>query len=387
MITFKQRRGMIRLEEEKNMTVPTTKIKVIGVGGAGGNTLNSMLEGQNFDSIEFIAANTDAQALNMSKAHHTVQLGVKSTRGLGTGANPELGKRAAEEDIEKIIELVQGTDIVFLTGGLGGGTGSGALPVIAQALQEKNILTITLVSKPFVFEGRRRAKIAQEALEQLKKHTDTLLVIPNQKLLELSMEKKPTLIEAFNMVNNTIAQSVHSISDIITKPGQINVDFADVKSIMKHMGLAVMGTARARGPNRAVDATMQAISSSILENMSIDGAQSILLSITGNEKLGLEEVSAAASIIYEKAHEDANIILGSVIDNTLEDEIIITVVATGFGTSIQQQRQAEAVHMPAKPAFKEKCEEQSAIQREATTLFDDMDIPAALRRTQSIQRD
>jgi len=364
---------MIRLEEDRSTIVPTTNIKVIGVGGAGGNTINSMVD--MFHDIEFIAANTDAQALNGSKAAVRMQLGIKSTKGLGTGANPELGKRAAEEDIEHIVDLVKDADIVFLTGGLGGWTGSGALPVIAQTLQEHNILTITLVSLPFVFEGKRRAKIAHEALEQLKKYTDTLLVIPNQKLLDI-VDAKPTLIEAFNTVNATIAESVRSISDIITRPGQINVDFADIKSIMKRMGLGVMGTGRASGVDRATVATMAAISSPLLENMSIDGAQSLLLSISGSDQLGLDEVSAAASIIYQKAHEDANIILGSVIDNTLGDEIIITVIATGF-TPVESPRLA------TKPALKEKkCEQ--VVEERQTYQFDDIDIPAALRRSGGI---
>ncbi|KKR97234.1 MAG: Cell division protein FtsZ [candidate division TM6 bacterium GW2011_GWE2_41_16] len=366
---------MIRLEEERTTIVPTTKIKVIGVGGAGGNIINSMVD--SFPHIEFIAANTDAQALNLSKAQVRIQLGLKATKGLGTGANPDLGKRSAEEDLEKIIELVQDSDIVFLAGGLGGGTGSGALPVIAQALQENNILSITLASKPFVFEGRRRAKIAQDAFELLKKYTDTLLIIPNQKLLEL-VDKKPTLVEAFNIVNETIAESVRSISDIITKPGQINVDFADIKSIMKRMGLAVMGTGRAHGEDRAIDATMAAINSPLLENMSIDGARSILLSISGNDKLGLEEVSAAASIIYQKAHEDANIILGSVIDNSLEDDIIITVIATGFEQ--QATTQQSVARMTTKPALKEQVEEIERHEKQSAQ-FDNLDIPAALRRS------
>jgi cell division protein FtsZ len=320
---------MIEFEiEKKRQEVPSVSIKVIGVGGAGGNTVNSMVDIEG-DRIEFIAANTDAQALNLSKAQYMVQLGIKSTKGLGAGANPELGKRAAEEDIEKVMEYLEDADIVFLTGGLGGGTGSGGLPVIAHALKEKGILTIAVVTKPFLFEGKRRAAVAESSLEYLKKEVDTLIVIPNQKLLEV-VDRHVSMIDAFAMINDVLNQSVKGIADIIAKPGHINVDFADVRTIMKDMGLAVMGTGRASGDHRAHEAALQAITSPLLENMNIAGACGVLLNITGGTNLGLHEINEAASVIYEQADQHANIIIGSVIDPSLTDEVVITVIATGF---------------------------------------------------------
>lgn len=334
------------LLEEQNR-LGKASIKVVGVGGAGGNTINSMIEkGLNSD-IEFIVANTDAQSLMLSRATHKVQLGVKSTKGLGTGANPEVGRRAAEEDIDKLLEVIGNADIVFLAAGMGGGTGSGAAPVIARALRERNILTIAVVTKPFIFEGRRRAKVAFEAVKALRSEVDTLLIVPNQKLLEIS-DDKVSMIDAFALVNDVLDQSVRGITNIITKPGHINVDFADLGTIMRDMGLAVMGTGKSSGPDRARKAATSAISSPLLENMSIKGAKGVLLNITGGKNLGLHEINEAASVIYQQADEDANIILGSVIDETLGDEIIVTIVATGFDESCVEELKA-----PAKTAAQE----------------------------------
>ncbi|MGE0009457.1 MAG: cell division protein FtsZ [Candidatus Babeliales bacterium] len=319
------------LDERKK---PIACIKVIGIGGAGGNTINSMVEAK-FQDIEFIAANTDAQALDLSKADHKIQLGAKSAKGLGTGANPELGKKAAEEDLDKVMELTQDADIVFLAGGMGGGTGSGALPVISRALREQGILTIAVVTKPFLFEGKRRAAVAEQAIETLKQAVDTLLILPNQKLLE-EVDQNMSMTDAFSLMNNVLSQSVKGIADIITKPGHINVDFADVRTIMKEMGLAVMGTGRASGPDRAEEAALHAITSPLLENMSIEGARGVLLNISGGASLSLHEMSKAASIIYEQADENATIILGSVIDHSLGDEVIVTVIATGFDKVAKQ---------------------------------------------------
>jgi len=304
-------------------------IKVVGVGGAGGNTVNSMIEKGLNSEIEFIIANTDSQSLMLSKATHKVQLGIKSTKGLGTGANPEIGRRAAEEDLDKLLEVIGDADIVFLAAGMGGGTGSGATPVIARALRERNILTIAVVTKPFMFEGRRRARVAYDAVKALRSEVDTLLIVPNQRLLEIS-DNNVSMIDAFALVNDVLDQSVRGISNIIIKPGHINVDFADLCTIMRDMGLAVMGTGKSSGENRAKQAAMSAISSPLLENMSIKGAKGVLLNITGGKNLGLHEINEAASVIYNQADEDANIILGSVIDETLGDEIIVTIVATGF---------------------------------------------------------
>lgn len=325
---------MIEFADDVHMQLPDALIKVIGVGGAGGNTVNAMVDDQ--DNIEFIVANTDAQALNQSKAHHKIQMGIKATKGLGTGANPELGKRAAQENLDIILDLASDANIVFLTGGMGGGTGSGGLPVIAQALREKGILTIAVVTKPFMYEGKKRARVAQEAIETLTSCVDTLLIVPNQKLLEL-VDSTVSMIDAFAMINDVLSQSVKSIADIISKPGHINVDFADVSIIMKNRGLALMGSARVAGKDRAQEAALQAISSPLLENMSIAGARGVLINITGGANLTLHEVNQAASIIYEQVDEDANIIVGSVIDTNLEDDIVLTVIATGFDHDRKEQ--------------------------------------------------
>lgn len=326
-------------------------IKVIGVGGAGGNTVNSIV-GSGYNGIESIVANTDAQALGLSKASHTIHIGVKSTKGLGTGANPELGKRAAEEDLDKIMEAIGDADIVFLTAGMGGGTGSGALPVVAHALRERGILSIAVVTKPFIFEGKRRATVADKAIDALRKEVDTLIIIPNQKLLDV-VDQNVSMIDAFAMINEILSKSVKGISDIITKPGHINVDFADVRTIMKDMGLAVLGTGCATGEGRATQAAMNAISSPLLENMSIKGARGILLNISGGKNLGLHEISQAASVMYDQVDEDATIILGSVIDEALTDQVTVTIIATGFKpqesvitAKIVEQKDTVALELP-----------------------------------------
>ena len=312
--------------EEQATVLPS--IKVIGVGGAGGNTVNSLVE-SGCDCIHCIAANTDAQALEQSRAQQKIQLGVKATKGLGTGANPEIGKHAAEEDLDKIMESVGTADIVFLTAGMGGGTGSGALPVIAHALKEEGILTIAIVTTPFMFEGKRRGSIAQAAIEKVEREVDALIIVPNQRLLDI-VDHDASLLDSFAMINDMLSQSVKGIADIITKPGYINVDFADLKAIMKNMGLAVMGTARASGANRASIAAQEAISSPLLENMTIKGARGVILNISGGSSMGLHEINEAASIIYEQAAEDAHIIVGAVIDPSLQDDIAVSVIATGF---------------------------------------------------------
>jgi len=337
------------IKDELNLTPPAS-LKVIGIGGAGGNTVNSIIE-SGCSSIESIAINTDAQALHFSKAHHKVQIGIKSTKGLGTGANPELGKRSAEEDLDKIMEMLADTDIAFLTAGMGGGTGSGATPIIARALKEHNILSIAIVTLPFEFEGKRRARIAQETVARLKQEVDTLIIIPNQKLLDV-VDKDVSMLDAFAMINEVLSQSVKGITDIITKPGHINVDFADVRTIMKGRGLAVMGSAKALGENRAEEATLKAITSPLLENMRIKGAHGVLLNITGGKNLSLHEISQAAQIIYEEAAEDAHIILGSVIDEALDEEINVTIIATGFETEQKEQVQPAPVSSDKKVAEK-----------------------------------
>lgn len=315
-------------QDELSIQSPVARIKVMGVGGAGGNTVNHMISSK-YENVEFIVVNTDVQALRNSQASVKLQIGSKSTRGLGAGANPEIGKKAAEEDLEKICNFLKESDIVFLTAGLGGGTGSGALPVIAKAAKEVGVLCVAVVTKPFLFEGKKRMKTAESALENLKNSIDTLIVIPNQKLLDIA-DHKVSLIDAFGMINEVTHQFVKSVADIILKPGHINVDFADICTIMRDMGLAVMGTGVASGPDRAQKAALQAISSPLLENADIHDAKAVLLNITGSSKLGLHEVHSAASIIYQTA-QDAEIIMGSVIDESMGDDVLVTIIATGIG--------------------------------------------------------
>lgn len=379
---------MEELQQQTTTVNVVPSIKVIGVGGAGGNTVNSLV-GSGCEHIECIVANTDGQALEVSKAHQKIQLGVKATKGLGTGANPELGKRAAEEDLDKIIEAIGGADIVFLTAGMGGGTGSGALPVIARALTKEGILTIALVTKPFSFEGKRRAQIAEKAIETLKKEVDSLIVIPNQRLLEI-VDTEVSMVEAFSLINDMLGNSVKGIADIITKPGYINVDFADVKAIMKGMGLSIMGTGRASGEERAKNAALAAISSPLLENMSIRGARGVLLNITGSTNLRLHEISDAASIIYEQVAEDAHIILGSVIDDSMGNDVLITVIATGFepreaSEDIQStQTVVSQENFTAKPHV--KAPEGAASLADAASFADELDQPTFLRRQQMSEK-
>jgi cell division protein FtsZ len=326
-------------------TLSTTlgaSIKVIGIGGAGGNAVNSMIEAGDIGTVSFIVANTDAQSLNLSLAEHKIQLGHKVTKGLGAGSNPEVGRRAAEEDLESVISAISDADILFLTAGLGGGTGSGSLPIIAAAAKELGILTVAIVTKPFTFEGKRRLVYAEQAVKQLRGVVDIFIVVPNQKLLEIA-DPKISMIDAFGLSNNVLKQAIKGISDIITRPGLINVDFADVRAVMKEMGLAIMGTARCKGEDRAAKAAMSAINSPLLENVNIQGARGVLINITGNSDLGLHEINDAASVVYDMVSEDANIILGSVIDPAMHDEIMVTVIATGFEGAQAQIAQPAAV--------------------------------------------
>ena len=399
---------MIAFEPEKKQFVSIATIKVIGVGGAGGNTVNSMIEA-GCEGFECIVANTDAQALELSKAENKIQIGIKSTKGLGTGANPEIGKRAAEEDLEKVMEVIGDADIVFIAAGMGGGTGSGAAPVIARALREKGVLSIAIVTKPFLFEGKRRSKVALDAVEQLRKEVDTMIVIPNQKLIDIS-DKNVSMIEAFGLINELLGQSVRGISDIITKPGHINVDFADVRTIMRDRGMAVMGTGKSSGPERARKAAENAIASPLLESVSIKGAHGVLLNITGGKNLGLHEISEAASVIYDQVHEDANIILGSVIDESLDEDVIVTIIATGcerenheiheepvqIKATIRDEVEEVAIQPNEEPTPVVQKEAAPAIDREEKTMIkeeplvmaeseekidlNDLDVPAYLRK-------
>jgi len=312
------------------------RIKVIGVGGGGNNAINRMIEA-NVLGVEFISANTDVQALEGSHAPIKLQLGVKLTSGLGAGANPDVGRRAALEDSDKIIEALEGADLVFVTAGLGGGTGTGAAPVIASLASEMGALTIAVVTRPFAFEGKRRAMQAERGLQELLESVDTLIVIPNDKLLTTA--KDAGFFESFRIADDILRQGVQGISDIITIPGVINRDFADVKTTMAGMGYSVMGTAVRSGPDRSKEAAKAAIASPLLEAGAIDGARGILINITGSSSLKLSEVIEASSIIQEAAHEDANIIFGAVLDETLGDEVKFTVIATGFREAMPERRE------------------------------------------------
>jgi cell division protein FtsZ len=308
----------------------SARIKVIGVGGGGGNAVNRMIEAK-IEGVEFLVANTDLQALRTSKAPVKIQLGQKLTKGLGAGANPEIGRKAALEDTDKIIEALEGADMVFVTAGLGGGTGTGGSPIIAALGAELEALTVAVVTTPFLFEGRKRMRQADQGLQDLRDAVDTVIAIPNERLLQC-VEKGTSLFDAFRIADDILRQAVQGISDIITIPGIINRDFADVKAIMKDMGMAVMGTAVASGESRAVDAAKAAIASPLLEDQSVEGAKGVLINVTGSSNLSLHEVHEASTIIYNAAHEDANIIFGAVQDESMKDKVKITVIATGFGS-------------------------------------------------------
>ncbi|OPX04598.1 cell division protein FtsZ [Geobacillus proteiniphilus] len=358
-------------------------IKVIGVGGGGNNAVNRMIE-YGVQGVEFIAVNTDAQALNLSKAPIKLQIGAKLTRGLGAGANPEVGKKAAEESKEQIEEALRGADMVFVTAGMGGGTGTGAAPVIAQIARELGALTVGVVTRPFTFEGRKRATQAASGIAAMKEAVDTLIVIPNDRLLEI-VDKNTPMLEAFREADNVLRQGVQGISDLIAVPGLINLDFADVKTIMSNKGSALMGIGIASGENRAAEAAKKAISSPLLET-SIDGAQGVLMNITGGMNLSLYEVQEAADIVASAADQEVNMIFGSVINENLKDEIIVTVIATGFNENVASQPRPPRIGIgtvpKAAPAPKrEKREEpiQDYAALRSGQAEDPLDIPAFLR--------
>ncbi len=345
-------------------------IKVIGVGGGGSNAVNRMIDAR-LKGVDFIAVNTDRQALLLSNASHKVQIGEKLTKGLGAGANPEIGQKAAEESREIIHNLLQGSDMVFITAGMGGGTGTGATPIIADIARQLGILTVGIVTKPFTFEGRKRALHANEGIKELKEKVDTLVIIPNDRLLQIS-EKRTSIIEAFTIADDVLRQGVQGISDLIAVPGLVNLDFADVKTIMLNTGMAHMGIGCSNGENRAAEAAKQAIQSPLLET-SIEGAKGVLLNITGGSNLGLFEVNEAAELVSQSADADANIIFGAVIDENLKDEIRITVIATGFSDD------------KPKKTIKKGME-----KRTEDSLFGgyegiDLDVPTFLRKKRSIK--
>ena len=347
MITFDERPGdgtlAVTLEEEQ---LPA-KIKVIGVGGGGGNAVNRMIQA-GIKGVEFLVANTDLQAMRTSLAPVKIQMGGKLTKGLGAGANPEIGKQAALEDTDRILEALSGADMIFITTGMGGGTGTGAAPIIASLAAELGSLTVAVVTKPFGFEGKRRRVQAEQGIRSLRDTVDTLITIPNERLLNF-VERGTSLGDAFKIADDILRQAVQGISDLITVPGEINLDFADVKTIMHGMGMALMGTGVSSGEHRAVEAAQRAISSPLLEEASIEGAKGVLINVTGGADMTLFEVHEAASIIQEAADEEANIIFGTVIDPRMKDEVKVTVIATGFDAATKGLLNARGEALSAQP--------------------------------------
>jgi len=347
---------MIEFDENRNMAA---KVKIIGVGGGGNNALNTMIS-SNLTGVEFIAANTDAQALAANLAPLKFQLGANLTKGLGAGANPEIGRKAALEDVDMIREILKGADMVFITAGLGGGTGTGGAPVIAEVAREMGALTVAIVTKPFHFEGKKRMKQAEEGLANLRMTADALITIPNQRLLSIS-GKNMTLLESFKKADEILYHAAKGISDIIVGHGIINLDFADVRTVMSETGMALMGTGIASGENRSIEAAQRAISSPLLEDITIEGARGLLINITGGEDMTLSEINEATSLIQKEAHEDANIIWGMVIDPSMKDVIRITVIATGFGKAEAKKMDKPLPigikRFPHLPGFKDRSKE------------------------------
>jgi cell division protein FtsZ len=371
------------LEFDTNLDSLAT-IKVIGVGGGGNNAVNRMIE-HGVQGVEFIAVNTDAQALNLSKAEVKMQIGAKLTRGLGAGANPEVGKKAAEESKEQLEAALSGADMVFVTAGMGGGTGTGAAPVIAQIARDLGALTVGVVTRPFTFEGKKRSGQASGGIGAMKEAVDTLIVIPNDRLLEI-VDKSTPMLEAFREADNVLRQGVQGISDLIAVPGLINLDFADVKTIMSNKGSALMGIGVAAGDNRAAEAAKKAISSPLLET-SIDGAQGVLMNITGGSNLSLYEVQEAADIVATASDQEVNMIFGSVINDNLKDEIIVTVIATGFNEEIPQQKVTRPTFGQAKAPVsgvkreqkREEVHQEPARSTNNVSQEEALDIPTFLR--------
>jgi len=334
------------------------RLKVVGVGGCGGNAVNTMIE-SGLEGVEFLAANTDSQALTKSRANIKIQLGVGLTKGLGAGANPEVGRNAAMESRDALVEALRGADMVFITAGMGGGTGTGAGPIVAEAAREVGALVVAVVTKPFSFEGTKKMRQAEEGLKRIKDVVDTVITIPNQRLLSVA-NKNTSLTEAFKKADEVLLQAVKGISDVITVPGLVNVDFADVKTIMSEMGQALMGSGVARGENRAAEAARKAISSPLLEDISINGAKGVLINITGSSDMTIHDVNEASTLIHEEAHADAHIIFGAVIDEEMGEEVRVTVIATGFGKAEEARLPKDGIA----PAM----------------IIDDLDVPTHIRK-------
>ncbi|WP_092347028.1 cell division protein FtsZ [Desulfuromusa kysingii] len=347
------------------------KIKVIGVGGGGGNAVNTMIR-NNVEGVEFLTANTDAQALRRSDASMKVQLGGHLTKGLGAGANPEIGRQAAEEDKQRLVEMFEGADMIFVAAGMGGGTGTGAAPIIAAAAKEAGALTVGVVTKPFTREGRQRMKRAEAGIAELREVVDSLVVVPNDRLLGLA-GKHMSILDAFKPADDVLRQAVQGISDLITTEGLINVDFADVRTVMSNHGMAMMGIGVAEGERRAAEAAHNAISSPLLEEVDISGAMGVLVNISGSSSMTMEEFEEASTIIHEKVHEDANIIVGLVIDESLGDKIKITAIATGFGEAFEE-----------KPNIVDAVDQRSQTLSQISTKIEDLDVPTHIRNQQPI---
>lgn len=359
----------------------TATIKVIGVGGAGNNAVNRMVEA-GIKNVEFIAVNTDRQALNTSKAGSKIQIGEKLTRGLGAGANPDIGAQAAEESKAELAEVLKGADMVFVTAGMGGGTGTGAAPIVAATAKEMGILTIGVVTKPFTFEGKKRLAQAERGIANLKGKVDTLVVIPNDKLLQV-IDRKTSMIEAFRMADDVLRQGVQGISDLISVPGLINLDFADVKTIMLNQGMAHMGIGSASGENRAEDAAKQAIQSPLLET-SIEGAKGVIINITGGADIGLHEANTAAELVQRSADPEANIIFGTVTDDSMGDEIQITVIATGFEKEEDRKNGVSGYDNIVADAWRKRsATTQTTSSNDSNS--NDLDIPTFLRKNKGLK--
>ena len=368
------------MEESGLMIDGTATIKVIGVGGGGTNAVNRMVD-SGIRGVEFVAVNTDRQALLLSKAASKIQIGEKITRGLGAGANPDIGAQAAEESKNEITEALRGADMVFVTAGMGGGTGTGAAPIVAACAKEMGILTIGVVTKPFTFEGKKRLSQADRGIESLKSKVDTLVVIPNDKLLQV-IDRKTSIVEAFKMADDVLRQGVQGISDLIAVPGLVNLDFADVKTIMLNTGMAHMGIGRASGESRAEEAAKQAVQSPMLET-SIEGARGVIINITGGNNLGLHEVNTAAELVQRSVDPEANIIFGAVIDETLEEDIVITVIATGFEDEERNKLGSMPVNKIVDKAWEQTIKANPAPAEPAANTASDLDIPSFLRKNKA----
>jgi len=387
-----ERQASINREQIETEPLNVARIKVVGVGGGGNSAVTRMVHSR-IKGVEFIGINTDLQALSTCAAPIKVQIGKETTGGLGSGADPEIGRKAIEENKEEVYNVLKNSDMVFVTCGMGGGTGSGAGPIVAAIARELGALTVGVVTKPFTFEGARRREVAEKAVAELKDNVDTLIVIPNDKLLQV-IDKKTTLLDAFAVVDDVLRQGIQGISDLITLPGIINVDFADVKTIMKDAGSALMGIGRSKGENRAIEAARAAIDSPLLD-LSIEGAKGILFNITGGPDMSMYEIDEAAKTITEAAHPDANIIFGAMIDEAMQGEIKITVIATGFGEERRPRREEkeeaftisslaelseEEVKEPAPFVKKPELKEEQKEKKESTEEDEDLEIPAFIRR-------